>query len=1111
MFGWMRASPAGVAEKVPESPYGSNNTDLKGKRPLSSNGNVVLVDGSSVEVTDIEVQRTAFVPVDFAKNKVDEVVSDLEKMKLRYEAHVTGLKDFYEDAVQKTKTHYEKYILDLKAKALQHVNLERLIRNDIEVDLGNKIAAAEKTIEQLRDSLAELNRETQEKIRGLRRELDVANKRGDDLTSNLYEVTSRHTFQASLSQALMTANARKVDEIFRAKEIAWQLALRNVQLEMSEAREDSQKLSSKLETSEAVLASVQLQLTSAQEEQQLLIKEHDKFQEQVEVRTLISDCIETASAKVLQLQLAESKRRFQTLSSDLQLRLDSAQTESNVAASEFQVQLKEARDLVKQSTSQNTGILTEANRLICEQTLSTMIVGLEKENLEILLRDNAQLRQEVVSLQDNLLAQEKEVGFLSKKCSEQEKSFVSERQELLVAKESLALTVDNLTAGSTELKAANDALLQEVALLRQELDLRLIHSQAGVVVDRVIASAEAHSVQKAEAVADAASRQHFEDKIADLRAEIASLKAASKAHLEDAGRAQDVSAQVSVSSEQKLVVEELQSVVASPSAPQAATATSSSKDEILKLEGELQSLRRDNEDLRRQIATAVATVSEPVVELVVDTRQDEYNAEIASLSEEIIRYDEELRGLRLKGAELKELMTQLATEKKVKKHEIKQWVQQFREIHNRAPDKDDKDEIQETFQQYQEANDRLAECTQQAQEVAQTDADLEAKLGSARVTLNRLKKMRGQEWEDSSQQKGKKVSGKAEANSEIIDELEDQVFTLQEELAIEKANVTQCKDDMAYLQEKLDRMVKEKRSDVVKQFEEEILHLNMKGQQLQDTVTELTALKTKQDTKIKELKERTELAEAELKRRDDREMTALAPGDEKKELKTQVNKQREDIVMKTKAVAAGWDAAAAADERLNKEVDAAYAKGLKEGRQKNNAAWDALNSAVEVKENHITDLLVKLSEMEDKVRVSNLATTVMQQQLEVAKLEVADTIAMFADGSSGSGGASSAELDAARESLDQAQEEVVTANEKCESLENEMRVLEQKISVYEQLLSQRRVAEPSPGSHIAAMPSSGNGRIMDSADVDACATVLFAVKQACAKVLMILRLPLVCH
>ena len=156
----------------------------KAADPLFTNGRVVLTDGSAVEVAELEqnIERTAFVPLSFTQSKVSEVVFDLEKMKVKYEEHVVRLKEFYEKALAGTKSHYETYILDLKSKAMKHVELERMIRNQMEVEMSIQLKVSEDKIEELRDTLAASNLEAQEKIRELKRQITVSDQNVTTLT-----------------------------------------------------------------------------------------------------------------------------------------------------------------------------------------------------------------------------------------------------------------------------------------------------------------------------------------------------------------------------------------------------------------------------------------------------------------------------------------------------------------------------------------------------------------------------------------------------------------------------------------------------------------------------------------------------------------------------------------------------------------------------------------------------------------------------------------------------------------------------------------------------------------------------------------------------------------
>jgi peptidoglycan hydrolase CwlO-like protein len=66
----------------------------------------------------------------------------------------------------------------------------------------------------------------------------------------------------------------------------------------------------------------------------------------------------------------------------------------------------------------------------------------------------------------------------------------------------------------------------------------------------------------------------------------------------------------------------------------------------------------------------------------------------------------------------------------------------------------------------------------------------------------------------------------------------------------------------------VDALVKEKRTDVVKRFEDEIERLNAQTSDLNDKIASLTAERAKNDARLKELQGRVDIAEGELKDRD---------------------------------------------------------------------------------------------------------------------------------------------------------------------------------------------------------------------------------------------------
>ena len=138
-------------------------------------------------------------------------------------------------------------------------------------------------------------------------------------------------------------------------------------------------------------------------------------------------------------------------------------------------------------------------------------------------------------------------------------------------------------------------------------------------------------------------------------------------------------------------------------------------------------------------------------------------------------------------------------------------------------------------------------------------------------------------------------------------------------------------------------------------------------------------------SKISELEGRTERAEGELKLRDVREKDKTSPESENAKLKAQIAKQREEIVLKSKAATAGWDAAASADERLDLDVERAYRRGTDESSLQHVQDMKDMNKSLESKETKITDMLVNLNAMDKRVREAEERAKVAKDEVRVAR------------------------------------------------------------------------------------------------------------------------------
>lgn len=310
-----------------------------------------------------------------------------------------------------------------------------------------------------------------------------------------------------------------------------------------------------------------------------------------------------------------------------------------------------------------------------------------------------------------------------------------------------------------------------------------------------------------------------------------------------------------------------------------------------------------------------------------------------------------------------------------------------------------------------------------------------------------------------------------------IEHLEDEIFEMKQELQNLHSERENIESEKQILQQQVESLINTKRTDIVKKYMEDIESLNQLKKDQSEEIVSLKTEKLKLDTKLKEFTDRVTAAEKELKDRDTAELAKLSTAEEKAQLKTTINKQRADLIMKTKAVTAGWDAAADADEKLEIQVERAYNKGFSEGQGEHDAVMASLNNSIEEKENKLTEMLVSIHAMEFKVRESEKLQLQYQQEMEQVKQEAADTVLLFSSmaGSNSEGGVSAmslgpseSEFEAVKDMLETAQDEVVDLTEQAEKLQNKVYLCEQQISIYEQLLSSTKMHEQQAPSHPVA-------------------------------------------
>ena len=302
----------------------------------------------------------------------------------------------------------------------------------------------------------------------------------------------------------------------------------------------------------------------------------------------------------------------------------------------------------------------------------------------------------------------------------------------------------------------------------------------------------------------------------------------------------------------------------------------------------------------------------------------------------------------------------------------------------------------------------------------------------------------------------------------IIESLEDTIYQVKTDLDESTHKQSILQDDKDFIQNQLNAMIKEKRSDVLKRLTDETEKMHEELSKKTEELIMMTTEKTNVDSKVTELNTRIKVAEEELNARDTVEQEKLGIDNEKVQLRTQIAKQRTDVANKTKSATAGWNAAATADE----EKDIAIQKAFKEGydEAKNTIKFDekSLHAAIEEKEVRVTELLVQVQEFEGKFRDAQKAVEEAQQAADEARLEANDAIASFGGGDDMSDMVNVSEFDKVRDELDEAQSEVVTLRDTINEMTEEAKVSAQTITVYEQLRSIAPAPSNTPSKNVSS-------------------------------------------
>lgn len=151
----------------------------------TDNGQIVSVDGTGYiipEISDDAIEKVEYVPLDFAGSKIKDISQEYKQLQETYKKNLGDIDKYYQDLLHATKTHYEDFIRDVKSKAIRHVEIKKQIHEISEKKIKDELKLSEKTLDELRDDLANLNKLYQEDIRQLKADIQ---RKAQEIESNV--------------------------------------------------------------------------------------------------------------------------------------------------------------------------------------------------------------------------------------------------------------------------------------------------------------------------------------------------------------------------------------------------------------------------------------------------------------------------------------------------------------------------------------------------------------------------------------------------------------------------------------------------------------------------------------------------------------------------------------------------------------------------------------------------------------------------------------------------------------------------------------------------------------------------------------------------------------
>eukprot|EP00600_Ochromonadales_sp_CCMP1393_P009763 CAMPEP_0174963216 /NCGR_PEP_ID=MMETSP0004_2-20121128/5205_1 /TAXON_ID=420556 /ORGANISM="Ochromonas sp., Strain CCMP1393" /LENGTH=1919 /DNA_ID=CAMNT_0016211813 /DNA_START=58 /DNA_END=5817 /DNA_ORIENTATION=- len=1097
----------------------------------TSDGQVVSADGSGYVIPAIaedSVEKSDYVPLEFAQSKIQDVTQDSKNMREAYQKHLNELETYYRKTMDDAKNHYEKVIRDIKAKALRHLEIKKQLKDHSEQKLRDDLKQSEDSIDELRDSMASLNREYQGEVRTLKNTIADTTQQVEATLAELQQLREFSESKYTLDSVVHTVEVQALESLRHDEKRTFEESKKALEAQLTKLVEASKESLSEAESRhendtivreacrEALNETLlQLEINDMKERMELLTQ----LEVQLELRqSLLLRAERTSESFILEMSAAllegEEGAKGETPLLVEQGPFDAAAHErvNDRVADRFRTLLEKTED----RQARHEVEVCMCNMLLSlmeshEADLSTSFAGAaslgQRDHALGIQKLTQEYDAQLNSIQEELHGQNKNwndkydaVINQSKTKSVRDEVEISMRNMIIsIIERSGSTGLGNVNSGdavaAVNIAPMNDAergmLMERIRQLELQLQQPTVAGTSSVNVSSDPAEAGGAAV------------------VVDME----------QLHQQE----QDLSEQLAVlRSREANIIEGKQ---------HAETSIQQNKEALAKLNEDKENCKNDIKEWSKSFVEAngrepnvqdkatvkdkyqrykvlSAKVKDMETKVAADTQNSEALAadlvvvlgDIEALVAKMAKLGEEIAAANAKASSLTPPAAQQPSIVPISSSVSAAAVLPTKTINNTVSDASSSSSSTtagEAAPVITSPTETPATITGPVARPPCKDAEMQTEDSHAMMLRRENTQQRLQIEAAKANLTGDKLKiaeleEMHEADYLTIEQLDEQILALRGDFETAVTEKEKIEKERAFLAGRVEDLVKEKRTDVVKRFEDEISALNASQSELNAKVAALTAEKVVLEARLQELNDRSSNAEKELKERDEREQKALEPKDEKFALKGQITKQREQIILKSKAATAGWDAAAHSDERLDVETEKAYKRGLAEERDKHTENMEALNAAIEVKEARITELMVSVSEMEKKVMDGDERVKEMTQQTEAMKLEVVDTIAnlsqMAASSGGGSGGGgevdadgepilgpTNAELEAAREELDSAQDELVSLMERCEKLDADLELARKKNRVYEQLAAITGIDKEGIAAQKAKQTMKGSG------------------------------------